>query len=69
MEHIWGWFIQLSARRGGGFGPAPLSYQEVDAWARLMGLDPTPWEIQQIMTIDDIQLKVSYEQQKNETKS
>ena len=65
VAHIWAWFVQLSVRRGGGFGPAPLTYQELDAWARRLEIDPTPWEIEQIMVIDDVNMLVSSEKSAN----
>lgn len=52
LEYIWGWFIQLHRRRGGGFGPAPISWEAIDAWARRTGADPTPLELELIDAID-----------------
>ncbi|WP_435052260.1 phage tail assembly chaperone [Geoanaerobacter pelophilus] len=52
VEHIWTWFQELSATRGGGFGPAPITYQEIEAWSRLTGNRPTPWEVTQIKMLD-----------------
>lgn len=44
-EEIWNWFWELHAGRGAtGFGPLPLSWGDMDAWARLAGLAPRPWE-------------------------
>lgn len=56
VEHLWSWFDQLSGTRGGGFGPAPLTYQELDAWARLTDSRPTPWEVEQILRLDRLWL-------------
>jgi hypothetical protein len=61
FAHLWGWFLRLSARRGGGYGLAPLFFQEIDAWARRTRLDPTPWEIEQLEKLDDLYLKISNE--------
>jgi hypothetical protein len=38
VQHIWSWFIQLANRRGGSFGPAPLTWCEIDSWARRMNI-------------------------------
>ena len=65
MQHIWQWFLQLSATRGGGFGPAPVTFQDLLAWATLMQTEPTPWEIEQIMMIDGVWLKVQAEKSKD----
>lgn len=56
VEHIWSWFNRLSGTRGGGFGPAPITFQEIDAWARLTDSRPTPWEIEQLLRLDQIWL-------------
>ena len=35
-EYIWSIFLELSAHRtSGGFGPTPLSWQDLDAWQRV----------------------------------
>lgn len=34
-------------RRGGnGFGPLPISWSEIEAWARLNRIRPTPGELE-----------------------
>jgi len=54
LRYLWRWFLDLSARRGGsGFGPAPLAWSEVAAWARLTRLNPTPWEVDVLLALDD----------------
>lgn len=66
VAHIWQWYLQLSGTRGGGFGPAPLTYVEIDAWKKIMQTDATPWEVEQIKTIDHLYLDYLYEKQKAE---
>lgn len=68
VQHIWEWFCQLSATRGGGFGPASITFAEIDAWARRLRIDPDPWEIEQVMAIDRIWLKVTAEENERKTK-
>jgi hypothetical protein len=52
-EHLWIWFWEINAGRGStGWGPAPLSYQEIDAWARLSGCDLRPWEVRVLKSMD-----------------
>ena len=58
LEHIWKWFLRLSARRGGGYGPAPFSFQEIGAWAELTRCEPSPWEVEQLEKLDDLYLKI-----------
>lgn len=59
-EHVWRWFLELSQARGStGFGPAPLTYQDIAAWARLTGADPSPWEIGVLKRLDVLWLASS----------
>ncbi|MDD2367336.1 MAG: hypothetical protein PHN84_14350 [Desulfuromonadaceae bacterium] len=57
VEHLWQWFQELSGTRGGGFGPAPLTYAEIAAWQRVMQTHPTPWEIAIIKHLDNLYFK------------
>ena len=44
-EELWNWFWELGSGRGSsGFGPLPISWGDMAAWARLAGLDMQPWE-------------------------
>jgi hypothetical protein len=53
VEHLWHWFCDLSAvRTGSGFGANPIGYGEIEAWARLTGNDPTPWEVSVLRRMD-----------------
>lgn len=52
-EHIFGWFGELCAARGGtGLGPAPLSFGEIESWARLTGRRPTPIDVEWLRILD-----------------
>jgi hypothetical protein len=42
----------LSSTRGGGFGPAPINYRDIQAWAQLTGNRPTPAEVKAILHLD-----------------
>lgn len=63
--HIWHWFRRLSATRGGGFGPAPITFQEIDAMVRLLRITPEPWEVDMIGMLDGIWFDVVMERDKN----
>jgi hypothetical protein len=53
LQHVWEWFGELSSSRSGnGGGPNPLSFVEIEAWARLTGRLPAPREVQAIMALD-----------------
>lgn len=52
--HLWEWFWVLSNSRGSsGFGGAsPLSFSEIEAWARVCRVEPHPWEIDVLKAMD-----------------
>ena len=53
-EHLWLWFWDLHAGRGSnGWGPAPIGYADIEAWSRLYGTEPTPWEVQTLRQMDN----------------
>lgn len=56
--HVWNTFSRLANARGGtGFGPAPLSFSEIDAFCRLTGERLDFWEIDAIRELDDAYLE------------
>lgn len=58
FEYLWQWYTELSAGRGsGGMGPAPISYEGIEAWSRLTKRDVTPWEVDTIKMIDGLFLQ------------
>ena len=53
VAHVFAWWVELASHRGVGFsGPAPLSWGDLDAWSRLMGVTPTPYEWGLLAAID-----------------
>jgi len=53
--YVWTWFCELHAARGGnGYGPNPISYAEIEAWARLTGRHLTPWEVAALRVLDQV---------------
>lgn len=64
-EYLWEWYWQLRRRCGGnGFGPSPIPHAEIDAWVRLTGTDPAPWELEVLGDIDIAYLKQAAEAQR-----
>lgn len=58
LFYLWQWFCELSnGRQSGGFGPEPLSYSEIKAWAELTGNIPEAWEVETIKELDRVFLK------------
>ena len=53
LEYLWEWFLELNASRSVGMhGLAAITYQDIDAWARLTGREPDPLEVQALMQLD-----------------
>jgi hypothetical protein len=60
MEHLWLWFADLSrGRPHTGFGPGPIPYSEILAWAALTGQRPSPWEVAVLKRLDGVYLEVT----------
>ena len=57
LEHLWRWFNELTGTRGGGFGPNPISHQDIAAWSHNTCSNPSPWEVNMILKIDREWLK------------
>lgn len=51
-EHVLRWFWALDSARSCGFAPNPISFSEIEAWAKLTGADPLPWEVRAIKAMD-----------------
>lgn len=53
LAYLHDWFRELSAARGEGMhGPAPITHQGIDAWARLTDRQPEPHEVHALLTLD-----------------
>ncbi len=62
LAYLFGWFLELAATRGSsGFAPAPISFGEIDAWARLMRIRPSPDEVGVLRRLDQVFLLVVIE--------
>lgn len=62
-DYIWEWFWSLSGRRGFvDSGMLPLSFTEIDAWARRMRIRVTPDEIEVMTKMDDMMLATHAEE-------
>ncbi|WP_425338081.1 phage tail assembly chaperone [Desulfobaculum xiamenense] len=46
------WFWELHAARGQGMGPEAIGFVEIEAWARLTGRAPEPWEVAVLQRLD-----------------
>ncbi len=53
VAYLWEWVVALHGRSGVGMGgAAPLSYSTVEAWAKLTGHRPLPYEVEALMVLD-----------------
>lgn len=52
-EGLWSWFLELhQGRPDYGFGPARLTWADMDAWARCFQIDLTPYELSTLKSMD-----------------
>ena len=56
-RHIWEWFCELARSTG----DQPLSYPALDAWSRLTGHRPRPWEVALLIAIDALGRRLAIE--------
>lgn len=53
VAYLHGWFCELDAGRGHDMnGPSAITYQDIEAWARLTDRQPEPHEVAALMEID-----------------
>jgi hypothetical protein len=53
VAYLWDWFMELDRSRTYGMGgPDPLTYQAIDAWARLTDRHPAPHEVEALFSLD-----------------
>lgn len=53
------YFTEISrTRESSGYGPQPLRFSEIDAWAHLYGVELSPFEINTILDLDAVWRKV-----------
>lgn len=57
--YLWDWFLELhSARTSSGFGPAPIGFAELAAWARLTRRTPSAFEVMALRALDHVYMEV-----------
>lgn len=69
LTDVWGYFLELhNARTSNGFGINPISFTEIDAWARLTNKPVSPGDINIIRQLDNIFLKHNAKEQDKKAK-
>lgn len=58
LEGAWRDFLEVSGRRGSGaHGPVPLTWMDLDAWARLTRRAVAPQLVRLLCRLDDVWLE------------
>lgn len=61
FEFVWETFVALHGQRSSGFGPNPLAWMDVAAWASLHGVRLSVFELDLLARLDQRYLKVTHE--------
>ncbi|MES2262092.1 MAG: hypothetical protein V4724_26525 [Pseudomonadota bacterium] len=54
VAHLWGYFLQMNAKRTSGMAMNPLSDEQVMAWQRRHRIALTPFENECIDALDEV---------------
>lgn len=54
LGYLWAIYRRLRRRKGGGFGPSPIEWPDIDAFLRHARISLAPWEVEVIEEIDDL---------------
>lgn len=58
LQYVWDWFEELSKRRSyHAAGANPLTWLELEVWARMTGVEPTRRECLLLFRLDDVVTK------------
>jgi len=69
MTQLWQDFLELhNARSSNGFGVNPISFLEIDAWARVNQITVNPADIKIIKALDNVYLKQQAKEAKKKQK-
>lgn len=53
LGYLWDWWNELDRGRSIGMnGPDPITYPLIESWARLMGREPSPADVDLLLSID-----------------
>lgn len=64
-QYLWSWFAELSNARGNsGFGPSPITYLEIQAWAALKQISIEVFEVNALKALDSVYLNSSNKEKK-----
>jgi hypothetical protein len=66
MQDIWKYFLDLNRKRGGGFGPSPLSYSEILSYFTLHRIEYDAIELYLLDVLDNIAMEYFAEKAEKE---
>ena len=62
LIYLWNVFLELhSTRTSNGFGINRISYLEMKAWESLTGISLDPWELEVIVSLDNLFLAMHHD--------
>ena len=63
-EHVTDWLLEIGPTSISGMGEAPVSWETIDAWQRLTGIELDPWEARTIRRLSSAYVGQRYEARK-----
>lgn len=57
LEWIFEVFEELSLARPGPMGPEPISFQQIESWSKINGVEFSFWEVNLLRLLDRIWMK------------
>lgn len=51
MPHFIAWFVEIGMVEAAGMGAAPLSWREIEAWQRNVGIRLSPWQARMMRSL------------------
>lgn len=68
-EHVWRWYCELDAKRQAGVSVNALSWGDIQAYFALKRIEPTAWELETLVKVDDAFLASRYDNKAGVTKT
>lgn len=68
--HVWDAFMEISRGRSYGMaGPNPISYENINSWQSLSGVELSLWEVKVIQSLDELWLEIMQEDKSKNVRS
>lgn len=63
IEHVWGWWCQLDSTRQVSMDLCRITFSEIKAWSELYRVEISPFELDCLVMLDTIYMRIRSEQQ------